>query len=737
MVHGEVGKSTSAPPDARLRARRAWASRPALPLPLLISPFALFSMFPLFALFASLMLALFALTPEVARAQVGQPAPAIGAAPQAQVSRASPLGPARPVPEASPLAGAQRATEAEVATSDWTQEQLKAWWRSLRVMDGANGALPKGLLPPEDPSAWQRIPLPEVRQREATPHSSDARFQMRWYRVRYAAPNGRWPTSVALYMPRLVALAAAVLVKTDDGWRPVFDNQSGAREQWVRPLWVVLPSALTEIQQAREIEVVIAVPVMQAGYYSVSSVWLGAREDLEPKHDRRWVLQIGVPQATGLTLVTLGLFALVLWVKRREDPSYLLFSLATVAWLVRNLHYHLDLPRTRDALEWFWWVTHASMSWVMLLTFLFALRFARQRFTRFERGIALFVLVSSLASMPLWGNGFDALVLLHICNAVVGLAGTGFVASVAWRQGTRELRVMAAALVIGVVLGVHDLGLLAGWWWPEHIYLMPFATLVILASFLYAVQFRYIEALRGVERANGELGQRLEEQSVQLSAQHDKLREVERQQALLLERQRIMQDMHDGLGSSLLSAMVAVEQGTMQQDQVVTVLRECVDDLRLVIDSLEPVGHDIVSLLATMRYRLGKRLQLGGLKLEWDVHDLPPLEWLEPPDALHVLRLMQEALTNALKHARASRVRVVTRDLGKRVEIRVEDDGEGFDVASIAQGRGLRGLQRRAKVLGGLLRVDSSPGHGTVVTLRLPVARADHEAVIQSGAQQG
>ena len=655
------------------------------------------------------------------------------AAPQAQVSRASPLGPARPVPDAGPGGGAQRATEAEVATSDWTQDQLKAWWRALRVMDGRDGALPQALLPPSDDAAWHRVSLPEVQQREATGTAGDARFQMRWYRVRYAAPNGRWPTSVALYMPRLVALAAAVLVKTDDGWRPVFDNQSGAREQWVRPLWVVLPSALTEIQQAREIEVVIAVPVMQAGYYSVSSVWLGAREDLEPKHDRRWVLQIGVPQATGLTLVTLGLFALVLWLKRREDPAYLLFSLATVAWLVRNLHYHLDLPRTRDALEWFWWVTHASMAWVMLLTFLFALRFARQRFARFERGMGLFVLVSSLASMPMWGRGFDALVLLHICNAVVGLAGTAFVASIAWRQGTRELRVMAAALVIGVVLGVHDLGLLAGWWWPEHVYLMPFATLLILASFLYAVQYRYIEALRGVERANEELAQRLDEQSVELRAQHDKLREAERQQALLLERQRIMQDMHDGLGSSLLSAMVAVEQGSMPQEQVVGVLRECVDDLRLVIDSLEPVGHDLVSLLATMRYRLGKRLQLGGLKLEWDVHDLPPLDWLEPPDALHVLRLMQEALTNALKHARATRVRVVTRDLGRRVEIRVEDDGEGFDVGAISQGRGLRGLQRRAKVLGGLLRVDSSPGHGTVVTLRLPVARADREAVLQQG----
>ena len=742
------------------RVRQAWMSRSSKPSILassMVSSMAPFLLLMVFALMLAAPVTAWSQGRGASGGQIGPPGdadsgtraapggpasngtasssmPLTGATRDTHAARASPLGPARPVPDSGPAAGAQRATEAEVATSEWTQDQLKAWWRALRVMDGQDGALPQALLPPSDPAAWQPVRLPEFQQREATTATGAAlRFQMRWYRLRYAAPNGRWPTSVALYMPRLVALAAAVLVKTDDGWRPVFDNQSGAREQWVRPLWVVLPAALTEIQQAREIEVVIAVPVMQAGYYSVSSVWLGAREDLEPRHDRRWVLQIGVPQATGLTLVTLGLFALLLWFKRREDSSYLLFSLATVAWLVRNLHYHLDLPRTRDALEWFWWVTHASMSWVMLLTFLFALRFARQRFARFERGMALFVLVSSLASMPLWGRGFDALVLLHICNAVVGLAGTAFVASVAWRQGTRELRVMAAALVIGVALGVHDLGLLAGWWWPEHVYLMPFATLVILASFLYAVQYRYIEALRQVERANEDLAQRLEERSVELRAQHDKLREVERQQALLLERQRIMQDMHDGLGSSLLSAMVAVEQGTMPQEQVVDVLRECVDDLRLVIDSLEPVGHDLVSLLATMRYRLGKRLQLGGLKLEWDVHDLPPLEWLEPPDALHVLRLMQEALTNALKHARASRVRVVTRDLGRRVEIRVEDDGEGFDVGTISQGRGLRGLQRRAKVLGGSLRVDSSLGHGTVVTLRLPVARADHEAVVQQG----
>lgn len=628
------------------------------------------------------------------------------------------------LPEAPLRSAGEQATGAQLAVSMWSRGDLREWWAALRAMDGSPSPLPAHLRPPERAEAWTPVLLPDVRKREpGASLADDQQFQMRWYRLRYAPPEGRWPTSVALYMPRLVGMAAAVLVRTDEGWRPVFDNQSGAREQWVRPLWTVFPGALTEMQQDRAIEVIVAVPVFKDSFFAVSSAWLGAREDLEPLYDTRWALQIGVPQATGLLLIVLGLFAFTLWLQRREEPAYLLFALASVAWLVRNLHYHIDLPSTRLGLEWFWWATHASMSWVMLLTFLFALRFAHGRFPRFERALAVFVIASSVLTMPLWIDVMDPLVLQHMVNAVVGLIGTTFIAWVALRDGSRELRLIAACLALGLGLGIHDLGLLAGWGWSEHIYLMPFATLVIVGGFLYAVQRRYLGALRQAELANDQLAQRLAEQGSQLQAQHERLSEAERQQALLLERQRLMQDMHDGLGSSLLSAMVAVEQGSMQQEQVVEVLRECVDDLRLVIDSLEPVGHDLVSLLATMRYRLGKRLQAGGLVLDWDVQDLPPLEWLEPPDALHVLRLLQEALNNVLKHARASRVRIATRDLGHRVEIRVEDDGLGFDLATAQKGRGLRSQQKRAHRLGGSIHVDSRPGHGTQLSLRLPVQR--------------
>jgi signal transduction histidine kinase len=606
----------------------------------------------------------------------------------------------------------------DLATSRWTRAQLDAWWAALRhhaVAGGERLDLPPELLPPADAGAWQPLSLPDVRARPGATVVSDARgYEMRWYRLH--VPPADEP--LAFYLPRLVTLSAAVLMRTPQGWKPLLDNQHVEREQWVQPLWLPLPGA-----QGQGLDLVVALPVPAGSYHAVSRIWVGPRDQLEKRWQWRVRMQTGLPQAVSLTLAVLGLFALTLWLRRPNEAIYGLFGLGALAWVVRSLHYYVSPPTSPLAQDWFWWATHASMAWVMVTALLFALRFARQRAPRLEKALVGAVVIVSVVSMPLWLRQLDMVVLQYAVTALVAAGGTAWVVWLAWRERRSELRLMALALVFGVLIGGHDLAVLAGWAWPEHFFLMPFATLAVMMSCLHAVQRRYVGTVEQVQAENSQLQEDLDEQVSVLQAQNAQLREVERQQALLLERQRIMADMHDGLGSSLLSALVAMEQGSMSHEQCVEVLRECVDDLRLVIDSIEPVGHDLVSLLATMRYRLGKRLQTGGLKLDWDVQDLPPLPWLEPPDALHVLRLMQEALNNVLKHAQASRVRLVTRHHGSYVEIRVEDDGAGFDLQNIRHGRGLKSQIKRAQRLGGKLRIDSSPGNGTRLSLRLPVER--------------
>ncbi|NCT84861.1 MAG: hypothetical protein GXC94_17075 [Comamonadaceae bacterium] len=626
---------------------------------------------------------------------------------------------AQRLPQPSANVSGGEAAAVELATSAWTRAQLDAWWAALRHHRGTGGdplKLPAELLPPADAAAWRPVAMPDVRSRPGVALVSDARgYEMRWYRLHVPAGEGE---AMGLYLPRVVTLSAAVLARTEGGWRPLLDNQHAEREQWVQPIWLPLPG-----RGAQGLDLVVALPVPADGYHAVSRVWVGPREALEKRWLWRMRLQTGLPQAVSLTLAVLGLFALMLWLRRPGEAIYGLFALGAAAWMVRNLHYYVGLPASPVAQDWFWWATHASMGWVMLSALLFALRFANRRLRWLERALTASVLAISLLSMPLWLHQFDMVVAQYVVTAGVAVVGVGWLALLAWRERRAELIIMALALIAGLLIGGHDLAVLAGWAWPEHVFLLPFATLIVMISFLHAVQRRYVGAVEQVKAENSQLQENLDEQVSVLQAQNAQLREAERQQALLLERQRIMADMHDGLGSSLLSALVAMEQGSMSHEQCVEVLRECVDDLRLVIDSLEPVGHDLVSLLATMRYRLGKRLQAGGLKLDWDVQDLPPLPWLEPPDALHVLRLMQEALNNVLKHAQASRVRMVTRHHGSYVEIRVEDDGAGFDLQSIQHGRGLKSQIKRAQRLGGKLRIDSSPGNGTRLSLRLPVER--------------
>ena len=626
---------------------------------------------------------------------------------------------AQRLPQPSTHVSGDDAAPAELATTAWTRAQLDAWWAALRhhtVTGGDHLELPSDLLPPEREAAWQPVAMPDVRSRPGAAMISDAHgYEMRWYRLH--VPPGR-DEAMALYLPRLVTLSAAVLARTDKGWQLLLDNQHAEREQWVQPIWLPLPGI-----GPQGMDLVVALPVPAGSYHAVSRIWIAPRDQLEKRWLWRVRAQTGLPQAVSLTLAVLGLFALTLWLRRPDEAIYGLFGLGAAAWMVRNLHYYVSLPASPAGQDWFWWATHASMGWVMLTALLFALRFASRRFQWLERALIACVLVVSVLSMPLWLRQLDMVVMQYVVTAVVAAIGTAWVALLAWRERRTELRIMAFALIVGVVIGGHDLAVLAGWAWPEHFFLMPFATLIVMVSFLHAVQRRYVGAVEQVQAENSQLQEDLDEQVSVLQMQNAQLREAERQQALLLERQRIMADMHDGLGSSLLSALVAMEQGSMSHEQCVEVLRECVDDLRLVIDSLEPVGHDLVSLLATMRYRLGKRLQTGGLKLDWDVQDLPPLAWLEPPDALHVLRLMQEALNNVLKHAQASRVRLVTRHHGSYVEIRVEDDGAGFDLQTIQHGRGLKSQIKRAQRLGGKLRIDSQPGMGTRLSLRLPVER--------------
>ena len=208
----------------------------------------------------------------------------------------------------------------------------------------------------------------------------------------------------------------------------------------------------------------------------------------------------------------------------------------------------------------------------------------------------------------------------------------------------------------------------------------------------------------------------------ELEATDAQMREIERARILSEERQRLMQDMHDGLGSSLVSTLRALERGELESGNAARMLRTCLDDLKLVIDSMESVDADLLLLLATLRTRLGPRLKAGGIALRWEVADVPELPWLDARNSLHILRILQEAFTNIIKHAGATEIRVATWTADGNIGIVIADNGRGFALGDAGRGagKGLANQVRRAESIGSTIAWTSG-NPGTCVTLVLPI----------------
>ena len=193
-----------------------------------------------------------------------------------------------------------------------------------------------------------------------------------------------------------------------------------------------------------------------------------------------------------------------------------------------------------------------------------------------------------------------------------------------------------------------------------------------------------------------------------------------------------------------------VERGAVSNDQFAQILRESIDDMRLAIDALAAEDADLAAALGNLRFRMEPRLRAAGIELTWDARKLPEEIGLHPDVVLPILRIVQEALTNALKHSRARAVRVTLAAEGppenQFLDIRISDNGRGISEERVG-GRGLLNMRNRAQKIGAQLKLEAAPNVGTTVHLRTrlgpvtPGARAQQtvlntQAVIERARQQ-
>lgn len=209
-----------------------------------------------------------------------------------------------------------------------------------------------------------------------------------------------------------------------------------------------------------------------------------------------------------------------------------------------------------------------------------------------------------------------------------------------------------------------------------------------------------------------------------------RLQERLRRVALQEDRERIARDLHDSIiqdlfaiGLSLQTAMGHIEHDTetvqSRMSDAVDRLDDTISSLRRYIFDLRPPVWARLSLSTELRRLVTELSEPYGVEVGVDV-DCPP-DTPEPPLRDHVVAVVKESVSNALRHSQARTIDVRVVCDGARMLINVADDGVGFDPGTEHGGLGLRNLTRRVAALGGEYVLDTAPGKGTIVTVWLPL----------------
>jgi len=255
---------------------------------------------------------------------------------------------------------------------------------------------------------------------------------------------------------------------------------------------------------------------------------------------------------------------------------------------------------------------------------------------------------------------------------------------------------------------------------PLTFYLAAPAGLFLALGIIASIAREASEARRTVVQSNEILAARLTEQDAELARSYDAQKQMLQRQVVLEERQRIVRDMHDGIGGQLLGLMLQVRSGDVEKKQVEEGLQSSIADLRLIVDSMDTADDGLAETLRSFEHRVRAQVEAAGmtLKVEHGLDDSKPGPGPRP--TLQILRILQEAVTNAMRHSSGSEIVFISRyDDDGLIRIVIKDNGTGMP-ADIKGGRGLASMRNRAEAVGGALEIEALEP-GTSLSLTLPV----------------
>lgn len=482
------------------------------------------------------------------------------------------------------------------------------------------------------------------------------------------------------------------------------------------PLFLTPPTSVWQ-PGLNQIEVEVFANAMQLN--GLSQVLVGPAEALHEAHGQSALFwRHGLVLAVNWAIVTLGVMALLigLLLPGPQRAMYLWFGLACM--LRATSHLYATAAIVRDDATWIQWLFTAGRLASIPVMLLSLLSFFSHRQRWLERGLVAYALALPVLS-ALTGARTDIALWLAVPGVLVAIGLLPLLVRWAITERSTAHGLLAAAVLTILTCGFYDAWVLGTAHGFGRAISLPLANGALLATLGGILIAKMAKGLTLSETLNDTLRVKVAAAEADLRAQHATILTLERRHARVEEREQLLRDLHDGLGSNLASARILLEDQHLEPEQMRQLLDDCIDDMRLLLDSSGPQAQ-LADALGNLRYRLTQRLQSAPVQLDWSLSlgGLPEL-----PDAtrLQLLRLVQEALTNALRHSGARHIRVTAHHElpSGQLRLSVLDDGRGISDEAL-QGRGLENMRHRAGRIGATLELRSN-AEGTLVQIVIPL----------------
>ena len=617
---------------------------------------------------------------------------------------------------------------------------------SLQPCDKADILLSDAAQPPDELEAWQPQRLPDEWQRSRPEFSGTV-----WYRFRTEVPAV--PSQVqALYLPRagdrLTVFVNGRLVGStvEPGGEPM--------NTWKRPLlFTIPPAALVAGENLIHVRL-----EGQAGHYSgVSEAAFGPQTELRDAYWRRLALQSIGPVGLAAALGLLGIFFLILWSRRRDDSTYVLFGAASIVWGVRNVVdvlFHLAIPQPH------WEIAMTALYFLFVgLLCLFCLRFVGAALPRYERLLRVAMIASPLILYGLlpWVSVLDSsrVILLGMLGFV--LVPLLVVANKALRERSLGAMLITLAGSVAFSFGIYDWAAVGSPGMFDSVRLVPYAALFFTTAIGWLLAHRFLQAYQRIEQMNVVLDERVAQKSAALVSNMEKLAQAKAEaEAANAAKSRFLaaasHDLRQPLHAlGMFAGELASREHAPASQALVARIGQSVRALEGMFSELLDISRlDARKVAVTLRHfpvqEMFDRIatdflplaQEKGLRLRFR----PTRQWCES-DLLHLERILRNLVSNAIRYTTRGGVLVACRVRGRRLWLEVRDTGTGlaenererifeeyYQVGNPGRDRdkglglGLSIVKRLADLLGERLVVKSTPGRGSLFAVRTQPAPA-------------